>query len=316
MARKKISLIGGGNIGGTLAHLISLNELGDVVLLDIDGSKAKGKALDISQSSYVSGSCINIIGSDNYEDIKNSDVIIITAGIPRKEGMGREGLIEENTKVIKRIGEEIKKYSPNSFVICITNPLDAMVWVLQQSSGLPTNKVVGMAGVLDGSRFSYFLSKELGISVANIQSLVLGGHGDNMVPVLSYTTISGIPIANFIEQGKIKQETIDKIIERTRQGGGEIVKLLGKGSAFYAPAMSALLMAESYLFDQKKLLTCASFVKGKYGVDEIYMGVPSIIGSNGIEDIIEITLNKQEQDSLSRSATDVKSLIEIAKNYM
>ncbi len=316
MSRKKISLIGGGNIGGSLAYLALLKNLGDVVILDINKNMAKGKALDLSQGIHICTNHISIIGTDNYEDIKDSDVIIITAGVPRKSGMSRDDLIEINTKVIKNIGENIKKYSPNAFVICITNPLDVMTWVLQQSSKLPTNKVVGMAGVLDSARFAFFLSQELNISISDIQTLVLGCHGDSMVPILNYTTVSGITINEMIKMGKITKEKLDNIIARTRKGGSEIVELLGNGSSFYTPALSAIAMAESYIFNQKRCLSCSSFVRGKYNINDIYIGVPSIIGSEGVEEVIEIKLTEEEQAGLKISIKDIESLMEIAKNHL
>ena len=275
--RKKITLIGAGQIGGTLAHLITIKELGDVVLFDVAEGVAKGKALDIAQSTSVDGFNINLIGTSSYEDIKNSDVIIITAGIPRKPGMTRDDLLGTNLKIIKQVAEGIRKNSPNAFVICITNPLDVIVMALQKYSGLPTNKVVGMAGILDSSRFKYFLSQELKVPVKNISSLVLGGHGDTMVPMPDRTTVNGKSLKKLISK-----EKLDKIIDRTRKGGGEINKLLEKGSAFYAPATAGVEMAESYIKDLKKTLPCAAFLNGEYGVNNLYAGVPIIIGKSGI----------------------------------
>jgi len=289
--KKKISLIGAGQIGGTLAHLICIKELADVVLFDVAEGIAKGKALDIAQSTSVDGYDINLSGTSNYEDIKNSDVIIITAGIPRKPGMTRDDLLETNLKIIKQVAEGIKKNSPNAFVICITNPLDIIVMVLQKYSGLPTNKVVGMAGILDSSRFKYFLSQELKVPVKNINTLVLGGHGDTMVPMPNRTTVNGKPLNQII-----KKEKLDLIIDRTRKGGAEIVKLLEKGSAFYAPAASGIEMAESYIKDLKKTLPCAAYLNGEYGVNNLYAGVPVIIGSSGVEKVVEFTLNKYQKD--------------------
>ena len=304
---KKISLIGAGQIGGTLAHLITIKELADVVLFDIDEGLAKGKALDIAQSTSVSGSNINLIGTSNYEDTKNSDVIIITAGIPRKPGMSRDDLLETNLKIIKQVAQGIKKTSPNAFVICITNPLDVIVMAFQKYSGLSTNKVVGMAGILDSSRFKYFLSKELKIPVKNVESLVLGGHGDTMVPMPNQTQVSGKPLNELI-----KREKLELIIERTRQGGAEIGKLLQKGSAFYAPAASGIEMAESYIKNLKKTLPCAAYLNGEYGVKGIYAGVPVVIGNSGIEKIIELSLNKDERINFDLSITAVRELFETA----
>ena len=306
--KKKISLIGAGQIGGTLAHLICIKELADVVLFDIAEGIAKGKALDIAQSTSVDGYDINLSGTSNYEDIKNSDVIIITAGIPRKPGMTRDDLLETNLKIIKQVAEGIKKNSPNAFVICITNPLDIIVMALQKYSGLPTNKVVGMAGILDSSRFKYFLSQELKVPVKNINTLVLGGHGDTMVPMPNRTTVNGKPLNQII-----KKEKLDLIIDRTRKGGAEIVKLLEKGSAFYAPAASGIEMAESYIKDLKKTLPCAAYLNGEYGVKNLYAGVPVIIGSSGVEKVVEFTLNKYEKENFDLSIKAVKALIAKAK---
>ena len=305
--RKKISLIGAGQIGGTLAHLITIKELADVMLFDIDEGLAKGKALDIAQSTSVSGSNINLIGTSNYEDTKNSDVIIITAGIPRKPGMSRDDLLETNLKIIKQVAQGIKKTSPNAFVICITNPLDVIVMAFQKYSGLSTNKVVGMAGILDSSRFKYFLSQELKIPVKNVESLVLGGHGDTMVPMPNQTRVSGKSLYELIKKEKLKL-----IIERTRQGGAEIGKLLQKGSAFYAPAASGIEMAESYIKNLKKTLPCAAYLNGEYGVKGIYAGVPVVIGNSGIEKIVELSLNKDEKINFDLSITAVRELFEAA----
>jgi malate dehydrogenase len=306
--RKKITLIGAGQIGGTLAHLITIKELGDVVLFDIAEGVAKGKALDIAQSTSVGGFNINLIGTSSYEDIKNSDVIIITAGIPRKPGMSRDDLLGINLKIIKQVAEGIRKNSPNAFVICITNPLDVIVMALQKYSGLPTNKVVGMAGILDSSRFKYFLSQELKVPVKNINSLVLGGHGDTMVPMPDHTTVNGKSLKKLISK-----EKLDKIIDRTRKGGGEINKLLEKGSAFYAPAAAGIEMAESYIKDLKKTLPCAAYLKGEYRVKNLYVGVPVIIGSSGVEKVVELTLNKYEKENFDSSIEAVKALIAKAK---
>lgn len=306
--RKKISLIGAGMIGGTLAHLCELKNLGDVVLFDIAEGIPQGKALDISQSSAVDGNDINLKGSNDYKDIANSDVIIVTAGVPRKPGMSRDDLVSVNTNVIKSVAENIKTYSPEAFVIVITNPLDAMVWVMQQVSGLPTNKVIGMAGVLDSSRFAYFLAEELNLSISDINAFVLGGHGDTMVPIVDYTTISGIPLPEFVKMGWLKQEKLDKIVQRTRDGGAEIVGLLKTGSAFYAPAASAIRMAEAYLYDKKRILPCASYLNGEYGVKDLYVGVPAVIGAGGVEKIVEINLNQEQKTMFDKSVEAVKAL--------
>ena len=306
--KKKISLIGAGQIGGTLAHLISIKELGNVVLFDVMEGVAKGKALDIAQSTSVDGYNINLTGTNNYEDTKNSDVIIVTAGVPRKPGMTRDDLLATNLKIIKQVAEGIKKTSPNSFVICITNPLDVIVMALQKYSGLPKNKVIGMAGILDSSRFKYFLSQELNVPVKNISSLVLGGHGDTMVPMPNHTTVNGKPLNQLI-----KKEKLDSIINRTRKGGAEIVKFLEKGSAFYAPAASGVEMVESYIKDLKKTLPCAAYLDGEYGIKNIYAGVPVVIGKNGVEKIIEIDLSNEEKKQLDRSVSAVRELFEAAK---
>ena len=301
--RKKISLIGAGQIGGTLAHLISIKELADVVLFDVAEGLAKGKALDIAQSTSVDGLNINLIGTNNYEDTKDSDVIIITAGVPRKPGMTRDDLLEINLKIIKQVAKGIKKTSPNAFVICITNPLDVIVMALQKYSGFPTNKVVGMAGILDTSRFKYFLSQELKIPVKNIESLVLGGHGDTMVPMPNYTKINGKPMSQLINK-----EKLDLIIDRTRKGGAEIVKFLKTGSAFYAPAASGVEMAESYIKDLKKVLPCAAYLNGEYGVKGLYVGVPVLIGNKGVEKVVEINLDKNEKNNFDLSIKAVSEL--------
>ena len=307
--KKKITLIGAGQIGGTLAHLISIKELGDIVLFDVAEGFAKGKALDISQATSVDGLNVNIIGTNNYEDTKNSDVIIITAGVPRKPGMTRDDLLETNLKVIKQVGEGIKKSSPNAFVICITNPLDIMVMALQKYSGLPTNKVVGMAGILDSSRFKYFLSQELNVPVKKINTLVLGGHGDTMVPMPNQTTVDGKQLNELINKDKL-----ETIVERTRKGGAEIIKLLQKGSAFYAPAAAGVQMAESYLKDLKLKLPCAAYLNGQYGVSDLYAGVPVIIGKQGVEKVIEINLSKKEKEQFDLSIQAVRDLYQSAKN--
>ena len=311
--KKKITLIGAGQIGGTLAHLLALKELGDIVLFDVAEGIARGKALDIAQSSPVSGFNVNLSGTNNYNDTKNSDVIIITAGVPRKPGMTRDDLLGINLKIIKQVAEGIKKTSPDAFVICITNPLDVIVMALQKYSGFPKNKIVGMAGILDSSRFIYFLSQELKLPVQKIKSFVLGGHGDSMVAMLNSTTIDGKKINDLVEEGKIKQEKLMQIIERTKKGGAEIVKYLEKGSAFYAPAASGVEMAESYLKDLKKQLPCASYLNGEYGVKGIYAGVPVIIGKKGVEKIIEINLSEKEKKDFNLSIDSVNELFNAAK---
>ena len=310
---KKITLIGAGQIGGTLAHLIALKELGDVVLFDVASGLAKGKALDIAQSSPVNKFNISLIGTDNYEDTKDSDVVIITAGVPRKPGMTRDDLLEINLKIIKQVAEGIKKTSPNAFVICITNPLDVIVMALQKYSGLPKNKVVGMAGILDSSRFIYFLSQELRVSPNKIKSFVLGGHGDSMVAMVNHTIVDGNNLSDLVKEGKIKKDRLNSIIDRTKKGGAEIVKYLEKGSAFYAPAASGVEMAESYLKDLKKELPCAVYIDGQYGVKDIYAGVPVIIGKNGVEKIIEINLDLEEKANFNKSVKAVQELFDAAK---
>ena len=311
--RKKITLIGAGQIGGTLAHLIALKELADVVLFDVAAGIAKGKALDIAQSSPVNGFNVHLIGTDNYEDTKNSDVIIITAGVPRKPGMTRDDLLGINLKIIKQVAEGIKKTSPNAFVICITNPLDVIVMALQKYSGLLKNKVVGMAGILDSSRFIYFLSQELKMPVQKIKSFVLGGHGDSMVAMLGSTEVDGKKIQELVKEGKISKEKLDQIVDRTKKGGAEIVKYLEKGSAFYAPAASGVEMAESYLKNLKKQLPCAVYLNGEYGVKDIYAGVPVIIGSNGVEKIVELDLSSEEKKNFDKSIGAVRELFDAAK---
>ena len=306
--KKKISLIGAGQIGGTLAHLIGLKELGNVFLFDVALGIAKGKALDIAQSSSVDGFDVKLIGTDQYDDIKSSDVIIITAGVPRKPGMSRDDLLEINLKIIKQVSEGIKKHAPNAFVICITNPLDVIVMAFQKYSELPTNKVVGMAGVLDTSRFKLFLSLELKVPVKQIEALVMGGHGDTMVPLPRYTKVSGKSLETLISEDKISKEKLDQIVQRTRDGGAEIIKFLKTGSAYYAPAASGVEMAESYLKDQKKLLPCATYLNGEYGVKDLYAGVPVIIGSNGVEKIKELSLNNEEKKQFKKSIDAVNNL--------
>jgi len=311
--RKKITLIGARQVGGTLAHLIALKELADVVLFDVAAGIAKGKALDIAQSSPVNGFNVNLSGTDNYEDTKNSDVIIITAGVPRKPGMTRDDLLGINLKIIKQVAEGIKKTSPNAFVICITNPLDVIVMALQKYSGLPKNKVVGMAGILDSSRFIYFLSQELNVPVQKIKSFVLGGHGDSMVAMLGATEVNGKKINELIESGALSKERLHQIVDRTKKGGAEIVKYLEKGSAFYAPAASGVEMAESYLKDLKKQLPCAVYLNGEYGAKDIYAGVPVIIGSKGVEKIIELNLSAEEKNNFEKSIKAVEDLFNAAK---
>ena len=311
--KKKITLIGAGQIGGTLAHLIALKELADVVLFDVAAGIAKGKALDIAQSSPVNGFSINLMGTDNYEDTKNSDVIIITAGVPRKPGMTRDDLLDINLKIIKQVAEGIKKTSPDAFVICITNPLDVIVMALQKYSGFPKNKVVGMAGILDSSRFIYFLSQELKVPVKKIKSFVLGGHGDSMVAMLGSTEVEGKKINDLIKEGKIKKQKVEEIIERTKKGGAEIVKYLEKGSAFYAPAASGVEMAESYLKDQKKQLPCAAYLNGDYDTKNLYAGVPVIIGSKGVEKVVELKLSEEEKKNFKNSVKSVQDLYNAAK---
>ena len=314
MKKNKISLIGAGQIGGTLAHIAAMKELGDIVLFDLVAGLAKGKALDISQSNAVDGFNVNLSGTDNYEDTQGSDVIIITAGIPRKPGMTRDDLLGTNLNIIKQVAEGIKNTSPDAFVICITNPLDVIVMALQKYSGLPKNKVVGMAGILDTSRFKYFISQELNIPIKEVDSFVLGGHEDTMVPVPNRTTINGKPLSDFIDEGVLSQARLDEIIERTRNGGAEIVKLLEKGSAFYGPAASGIEMAQSYLKDEKKTLPCAAYLNGEYGFKDIYAGVPVIIGSNGIEKVVELDLDEEEKKSFETSIEAVTELFDAAKN--
>ena len=310
--KKKITLIGAGQIGGTLAHLIALKELGDVVLFDVAAGIAKGKALDIAQSSSVDGFNVNFSGTDNYEDIKNSDVIIITAGVPRKPGMSRDDLLGINLKIIKQVAEGIKKYSPNAFVICITNPLDVMVMAFQKYSGLPTNKVVGMAGILDSSRFKLFLSLELNVPVKEIHAMVMGGHGDTMVPLPRFTKISEKPLNDLVKQGKISEERLESINQRTRDGGAEIVKYLEKGSAFYAPAASGVEMAKAYMNNENKVLPCAAYLNGEYGVNGIYAGVPVVINNKGIDKIEVIELDQKEKEQFDHSIEAVKKLWDAA----
>ncbi|ANL48740.1 malate dehydrogenase [Rhizobium phaseoli] len=314
MARNKIALIGSGMIGGTLAHLAGLKELGDIVLFDIADGIPQGKGLDIAQSSPVEGFDANLTGASDYSAIEGADVCIVTAGVPRKPGMSRDDLLGINLKVMEQVGAGIKKYAPNAFVICITNPLDAMVWALQKFSGLPANKVVGMAGVLDSSRFRLFLAKEFNVSVQDVTAFVLGGHGDTMVPLARYSTVGGIPLTDLVTMGWVTKERLEEIIQRTRDGGAEIVGLLKTGSAYYAPAASAIEMAESYLKDKKRVLPCAAHLTGQYGVKDMYVGVPTVIGAGGVERVIEIDLNKTEREAFDKSVAAVAGLCEACIN--
>jgi len=313
MARNKIALIGSGNIGGTLAHLAALKEMGDVTLFDIADGIPQGKALDLAQSTPVEGASINLKGTKSYAGIKGADVIIVTAGVPRKPGMSRDDLLGINLNVMKQVGAGIKKYAPKAFVICITNPLDAMVWALRKFSGLKPNMVVGMAGVLDSARFRYFLAEEFNVSVKDVTAFVLGGHGDTMVPLTRYSTVAGIPLPDLVKMGWTDKKSLDAIVQRTRDGGAEIVGLLKTGSAFYAPAAAAIEMAESYLKDQKRLLPCAANLNGEYGLKDTYVGVPCIIGAKGIERVVEINLNASEKKMFKKSVDSVKGLMAACK---
>ena len=313
MARNKIALIGAGQIGGTLALLAGLKELGDVVLFDIADGVPQGKALDLAEAAPVEGFDAKLTGASSYEAIAGSDVIIVTAGVPRKPGMSRDDLLGINLKVMEAVGAGIKQYAPDAFVICITNPLDAMVWALQKACGLPATKVVGMAGVLDSARFRYFLADEFNVSVQDVTAFVLGGHGDDMVPSVRYSTVAGIPLPDLVKMGWTTQERIDAIVKRTRGGGGEIVNLLKTGSAFYAPASSAISMAESFLKDQRRVLPCAAYLDGEYGVKGMYVGVPVILGANGVEKIVEISLDADETKMFATSVASVKSLVDACK---
>jgi len=310
MARNRIALIGSGMIGGTLAHLIGLKELGDVVMFDIAEGIPQGKGLDIAQSSPVDGFDAKFMGANDYSAIKDADVCIVTAGVPRKPGMTRDDLLGINLKVMEQVGAGIKKYAPKAFVICITNPLDAMVWALQKFSGLPKTHVVGMAGVLDSARFRYFLAEEFKVSVEDVTAMTLGGHGDDMVPLTRYSTVAGIPLPDLVKMGWTSKEKLDAIVDRTRKGGGEIVGLLKTGSAYYAPAASAVQMAEAYLKDKKRVLPAAAYLSGQYGVNDMYVGVPTVIGAGGIERIIEIDLNKAEEKMFQKSVASVQGLCE------
>ena len=315
MKRNKIALIGSGNIGGTLAHLVAIKELGDVVLFDIAEGIPQGKALDLQQSGPVESFDSKITGTNKYEDLQDSDVVIVTAGVPRKPGMSRDDLVEINTKVMKQVGEGIKQNCPKAFVICITNPLDAMVGVLQRASNLPVNMVVGMAGVLDSARFRTFLADEFNVSLSDVTAFVLGGHGDTMVPLVRYSAVAGIPVPDLIKMGWSSDEKFDEIVQRTRDGGAEIVGMLKTGSAFYAPAESAIQMAESFLKDKKKILPCAAYVENEYGIDGLYVGVPVIIGKNGVEKIVEINLTESEKKMFDHSVDSVKKLNELANKF-
>ena len=313
MARAKIALIGAGMIGGTLAHVAAREELGDIILFDIAEGTPQGKALDIAQSSTVFGSDVSLKGANAYEDIKDADVCIVTAGVPRKPGMSRDDLLGINLKVMKSVGEGIKAHAPDAFVICITNPLDAMVWALQKFSGLPTSKVIGMAGVLDSARFALFLAEKTGVSVEDIHAWTLGGHGDDMVPMVRHSTVGGLPLPELVNQGQMTQAELDAIVERTRKGGGEIVALLKTGSAYYAPAESAIAMANSYLKDKKRVLPVAAYLTGQYGVNDMYVGVPALIGANGVERIVEFSTNDEEKAMFAKSVASVQGLIEACK---
>ena len=313
MARKKIALVGAGNIGGTLAHLAGLKELGDIVLFDIIKGVPQGKALDIVESSPVAGFDVKCLGANSYRAIRGCDVVIVTAGIPRRPGMSRDDLISVNTGVMEAVGAGIKANCPKAFVICITNPLDAMVLVLKEASGLPHNKVVGMAGILDSARFRYFLAEEMDVSVRDVTAFVLGGHGDTMLPLARYSAVAGIPLPDLVKMGWITKERLGEIVQRTRDGGAEIVKLLKSGSAFYAPATAAIEMAEAYIKDQKRVLPCAAFLNGQYGVRGIYVGVPVLIGAKGVEKIVEISLSKGEMSEFQRSANAVKDLVAVVR---
>ena len=313
MARKKIALIGGGQIGGTLAHLVALKELGDVVMFDIAEGLPQGKTLDLSQAAPIDGFNAKLKGTNDYADIKGADVVIVTAGVPRKPGMSRDDLIGINLKVMAAVGEGIKANAPNAFVICITNPLDAMVWALRQFSGLPHHMIVGMAGVLDSARFRHFLADELNVSVEDVSAFVLGGHGDTMVPMPRFSTVAGIALPELVKMGWIKQERLDQIVQRTRDGGAEIVGLLKTGSAYYAPATAGVAMAESYLKDQKRILPCATYVDGAYGIKDLYVGLPVVIGEKGVERVVELELTAEEKAGLHKSADAVKGLIDACK---
>jgi malate dehydrogenase len=316
MARNKIALIGAGQIGGTLALLAGLKELGDIVLFDIVDGMPQGKALDLAQASPIEGYDAKLVGASKYAAIKGADVVIVTAGIPRRPGMSRDDLLDTNSRVMAAVGAGIKRYAPKAFVICITNPLDAMVWVLQRECGIPTNMIVGMAGVLDSARFRYFLAEELNVSVEDVSAFVLGGHGDTMVPMVRYSTVAGIPVPDLIKMGWISKSRVDELVDRTRNGGAEIVGLMKTGSAFYAPAASAIAMADAYLKDKKRVLPCAAYLKGEYGIKDMFVGVPAVIGAGGIERVVELQLSKREAKMLAKSVAAVRGLVDICKKLM
>lgn len=316
MARKKIALIGAGQIGGTLGLLIGLKQLGDVVMCDVVEGVPQGKSLDLAEASPVEGFDASYKGSNDYSAIAGADVVIVTAGVPRKPGMSRDDLIGINAKIVSQVGEAIKKHAPQAFVVTITNPLDVMVWVMREATGLPHQRVVGMAGVLDSARFRYFLAEEFKVSVEDVTAFVLGGHGDSMVPLVRYSTVAGIPLPDLVKMGWTTQERLDKIVQRTRDGGGEIVNLLKTGSAFYAPASSAVAMAESYLLDKKRVLPCAAYLTGQYGVKDLYVGVPTVIGAQGVERIVEIEMNAQEKAAFDKSVEAVRGLCEVGKKLL
>jgi len=313
MPRRKIALIGGGQIGGTLAHLVAIKDLGDVVLFDVVEGLPQGKSLDIAQAGPIEGHDAHLKGTNSYADIAGADVVIVTAGVPRKPGMSRDDLLGINLKVMAAVGEGIKTHAPNAFVICITNPLDAMVWALRQLSGLPHHMVIGMAGVLDSARFRHFIADELKVSVADVSAFVLGGHGDTMVPMPRFSTVAGIPLPEIVKMGWLSQERLDRIVQRTRDGGAEIVGMLKTGSAFYAPATAAIAMAESFLKDRKRVLPCAAHLNGTYGIKDLYVGVPVVIGEKGVERIVELELTTEEKAALAKSAVSVRTLIETCK---
>jgi malate dehydrogenase len=313
MSRRKIALIGGGQIGGTLAHLVAVKELGDVVLFDIVEGLPQGKSLDLAQAGPIEGFDARLKGTNSYADIAGADVVIVTAGVPRKPGMSRDDLLGINLKVMATVGDGIKSHAPNAFVICITNPLDAMVWALRQFSGVPHERIVGMAGVLDSARFRHFLAEELNVSVEDVSAFVLGGHGDTMVPMPRFSTVAGIPLPELVKMGWISQDRLDKLVQRTRDGGAEIVGLLKTGSAFYAPATAAIEMAQSYLRDKKRVLPCAAYVNGPYGLNDLYVGVPVVIGEKGVEKIVELELTSEERAVLAKSAESVRGLIDACK---
>ncbi|HYH70923.1 MAG TPA: malate dehydrogenase [Methyloceanibacter sp.] len=313
MARSRIALVGGGQIGGTLAHLAGIRELGEIIIFDVVDGMPQGKALDLSQSAPVEGFSAKFRGVNEYAEIKDADVVIVTAGVPRKPGMSRDDLIEINLKVMEQVGAGLRKYAPEAFVICVTNPLDAMVWALQKTSGLPRNKVVGMAGVLDAARFRFFLSEEFDVSPEDVTALVLGGHGDTMVPLVRYSTVAGIPLTDLVRMRWITQKRLDEIVQRTRDGGAEIVGLLKTGSAFYAPAAAALEMAESYLKNKKRVLPCAAYLNGEYGVKGLYAGVPVVISAKGVERVVEIELTSAEKEMFNHSVESVKTLVELCQ---